>query len=243
MKTKKILIALSLLLFIAQGLIAEESNLPMENNNAPVKEDDDFPIMIKAWGGCKFTPLGSLLNLLYPAADNQSYGFSVDGQLLLYNLKYFQFGVGFAYLPVLKTEYSIQDDNGIWADIKMFSYIFPLTADVVFNIGIFYINAGFGVGWLSGKPKVYPDPGMDKNTITEELQKLTPFDAGFVFAYKSGLGFNIPLGEDFAIDFGINGYIPFGGGLSTSSDENTGSLLSMYLLSLLNAHIGVSYSL
>ena len=231
-KITKGLIILCFLVFASQGIFAQNS---------------DFAIMGKAWGGLNTWPLGTLLTDalkgdLDSNVDLKAYGFSFGGELLFLDPEGFQVGIGLAYLPIISLAIK-ESGSGYTAQFNGTTSLIPLTADVVFNAGNFYTNLGLGIGWVKAKLKVStsgsvpPEVQQDIDDMNREIKN---FDIGTVFLVKVGTGFNIPVWQNLAIDFGAALYIPFSSQFNEIGEEMSPFLISL-LFSQINLRLGVSY--
>ncbi|HBG35689.1 MAG TPA: hypothetical protein DDW88_01295 [Treponema sp.] len=114
---------------------------------------------------------------------------------------------------------------------------------MVFNAGNFYTNLGLGIGWVKAKLKVSTSgtvPTEVENDIDDMNKNIKNFDIGTVFLVKVGTGFNIPVWQNLAIDFGAALYIPFSSQFSQMDEEMSPFLVGI-LFSQINLRLGVSY--
>ena len=193
-KITKGLIIVCFLVFASQGIFAQISN---------------FAIMGKAWGGLNTWLTGAfgapMLGNYDDGVKIKAYGFSFGGEVLFLDPEGFQIGIGIASLPMMTMNIKETDDNGDWINIKASLNLIPLTADLVFNAGNFYTNLGLGIGWVKAKLKVSTSgsvPTEVQQDIDDINREIKNFDIGTVFLVKVGTGFNIPVWQNLAIDFG-----------------------------------------
>ena len=184
--------------------------------------------MGKAWGGLNTWPLGTLLtdalkSDLDSNVDLKAYGFSFGGELLFLDPEGLQIGIGIASLPMMIINSKETNDN---ASLNLI----PLTADLVLNSKNVYTNFGLGIGFMKLNSKI---------TSNSELDMFFS-DIGTVFLVKAGTGFNIPVWQNLAIDFGAALYIPFSSQFNEINVEMSPFLISL-LFSQINLRLGVSY--
>ena len=168
----------------------------------------------------------------------QAGGWSFGGDVLFLDPKRTQLGIEAAYLSVM--DFSIGEDiwgegdvSALEGDISAKVAMIPVTADVVFNSGIFYFDIGLGFAWLVASA----------SAVVNDIELLpgvsgTELLPGYLI--KTGIGFNAKLTESFGLDFRASLYLPF-----WTSDFMSGMdpLASMLAFSQAYFGVGVRYSL
>jgi hypothetical protein len=147
---------------------------------------------IKLYGGYNFWLLGSTFSIVnFFDVKLNSGGFSFGADVLFLDPEKIQFGLGFASLPML---------NISGRGMDSFMNMYPLTGNVVFNMGYFYTELGLGVAFLSS------NIDTEKAGLSTNFSLSSPSPS---FIIKAGLGFNIKLSDYIGLNLGTAIYLPF----------------------------------
>jgi len=181
-------------------------------------------ITIKVNAGLNTWLLGSAIASGASSVTGVSTGGLSFGVDALYGKKDgLQYGLGFAYLPLISAT-----ANGASVNMSMM----PLVAELFFNRrGPFYGDLGLGIAFLSAT--------ASSNALTSNTASSFSPSPGVLA--KAGLGFDFRVSSLIGIDIGADAYLPFTDFGITGGKSN--AALDIIALSEFNLHLGVDFNL